>query len=780
MTISLPPRPTGFIDRVSEIDAIDEMLSSADIRLLTLTGAPGVGKTRLALEAAERVGDRFAQGVVVTDLSPLRDPTLMAPVLAQTIGLEDRGAAPGMERLRSYFEERSALLILDNFEHLLPAAPQVAELLVSCPEIKILVTSRSPLHLQWEQTLLVPPLRLPDPDHLPPIEALAAVPAVALFLQRARARQRETALTEQNARLVAELCVHLDGLPLAIELAAARMSVLPLPSIVDHLQDRLRLLQWEAPDVPDRHHSLQAAIAWSYDLLPEEEQRLFRHLGVFAGQVSLSAVRAVVGADDEEAAMEGLASLAEKSLISPGRQEGDNAGLCFGILETVHSFAREKLIEHDELQAAGRAHAQFFLDLAEHADAPLRTHGQRAWFLRLESEQDNVRIALRWLLNQAEYETALRLACALGYFWFARGHHAEGARWLEETLERAPHSDPSVRTKALLALGRILAMSGDQSRGMAVLEEARAHAHPERDAPAMVEALTYLGGCMLLAGQPDESRHVLHDALELGQRLGDHYHIGTAHFFLAGVAHVQGRYHDAALLYTEALTCYETAGNEQTASVTRAYLALTMGRLGDRAQAVALLNEVIELTRAFKDRWLLIVSVDATLILAGERLDADRRARLFGAVDPFRSAAGFSHSVWRRITAGSILDRVPDMIERDGAQAVYRAGRILSIDCTLEVTRSVLAELAEAPMGIETPRKDSGAPALLSKREWGVLRLVAAGCTNKEIAKELGISSSTVSYHLTSVFNKLGVDTRAHAVAVAARQWPSTDVARTI
>ncbi len=433
-----PAEPTPLVGRVHELDLIVRSLAAGDTRLLTLVGPAGVGKTRLAFAAAARLADdalgrsdRFRDGVALVDLTPVRDPELVPGAIARALGLLDVGGRAAMERVTDVLSERRQAVVLDNVEQVLPAAAlQVTDLLAACPGLALLVTSRVPLRVRWEQTLRVAPLPVPDSSApLPPLDVLLAIPAVALFVDRARARRADFVLKEQHAPLLAQLVTQLDGLPLALELAAARLDVLPLPTLVRRLADRLQLLATEAPDLPERQRSLEAAVGWSYDLLSEPEKRLFRCLGVFAGRVSLDAISAVVGVVaasgsvastgeartvlDNGRTLTQLLSLAESSLLLPPparpadetdetkvEEDDESEEPVFTLLETMREYAQERLDAAGELAAARRAHAHYYLELSERAAPALRGPDQRAWHLRLEREQDNLRAALRWLLDQ--------------------------------------------------------------------------------------------------------------------------------------------------------------------------------------------------------------------------------------------------------------------------------------------------------------------------------------------------------------------------------------------
>jgi DNA-binding CsgD family transcriptional regulator/tetratricopeptide (TPR) repeat protein len=530
----------------------------------------------------------------------------------------------------------------------------------------------------------------------------------------------------------------------------------------------VQTLQWDAQDLPDRQRSLQAAIGWSYELLPASEQRLFRHLGVFVGRVSLNAIEAVMGERDDEQTLLGTVSLAEKSLVLTARPEDDDTEPSFGMLETVRQFAREQLALCGELESAGRAHAQYFLELAERADPELRGQDQLAWYTQLESEHDNLRAALRWLLDQEEHDLALRLAGALGYFWFRRGYHAEGWRWLEEALSKAPDADPVIRSRALTMAGWLLTLNGDLPRSLVLLEDGLWLARQGDDRSAIARSLIYLGITTAYAGQLTESRCLLEEARQLADELQDDHLMGVALAFLAYLPWMQGDYQEAAALTSAALNHFQAVGNLASATIFQFTLALELQQLGDATRAMQLLQDGLRTSMAFKDRWHLSLGAEATLLFVGERAEAGQRARLLGAVDTLARATGTGPGMFDRVI-GQRLAGVRAQLEHEGLEAAYREGRSLSFAEIVDLALKLLQEASRPFTRPETPSGERAPESPLSAREQEVLQLVAEGLTSKEIGQQLFLSPRTVDHHLTSSFNKLGVETRAQAVAVAAR-----------
>jgi predicted ATPase/DNA-binding CsgD family transcriptional regulator len=783
--------PTPLVDRSHEVGTILRLLREDDVRLLTLVGPAGVGKTRLALAAVHRIetdgGDRFPDGVTLVDLTSVRDPALALSAIMYALGLQEIGGQPSLQRLAEALRGQQLLLVLDNVEQILPAvAAHFAELLEACPTLALLVTSRVPLQVRAEQTFRIAPLPVPDlSEPLPPLDALAAIPSVELFLQRARARQPHFRFSDQHAPLLARPTSQLDGLPLALELAAARTATLPLPLIAQRLGDRLRLLRWEAADAPVRQQSLEAAVGWSFELLNDDERRLFSCLGVFAGHVSLDAIVAVASGTDgqvgEEIALETLASLAEKSLVQAlgtgsmeDQSDEDHLEPAFTMLETMREYAEEQLVARGAGEAARRVHAHYFLALAEQADSQLRGHGQHSWYLRLERERDNLRVALRWLLDQddeAEREAALRLAGSLGLFWVLRGYHAEGLSRLEEALTKATWADLPARTRALTYAGLIHMHQRTLERAQDMLEEALTLAEESGDGLAAVEVLTYLGGRALYAKDMVESSRLLHEALRRGQELGDPFAIGSTLFWLGVRALEAGNVAEAAALEEVALRQFSRAGDLRAAGGVHGSLAVIFGQLNEPLRGVQHARAGLQIALTLRDRWLLRICARAALTLSGGRADPARQAQLLAAVERQTAqpdSAGIG--AYERWAADHGMSQLGEQLKQGDWDVAFRAGRALRFKEVAALALSLMDEVAQSPLQSGTVAVNNAAGSAagpLTARELEVLRLVAAGLSSKLIARELAIAPSTVNYHLATIFNKMAVDTRAQAVAVA-------------
>ncbi len=557
---TLPVQLTPLIGREHEVTAVVRLLRREKVRLVTFTGPGGTGKTRLALQVAsclrargaKELRDVFVGGVIFVSLASLNDPMLVIPTIARALGIRDNMGQPVFARLVEVLQQKQVLLLLDNFEQIVEAAPQVADLLTSCPQLKLLVTSREVLHVRSEHEFAVPPLALPDPAHLPKLAALARAPSVALFLQRAQAARPEFKLTPTNARAVAEICVRLDGLPLAIELAAARMKLLSPQALLARLDRPLNMLTGGARDVPARQQTLRNTIEWSYQLLDAREQRLFRWLSVFVSGCTLEAAEAICAGPDDEAGqvLDGVASLVDKSLLQRveqtggGSEEQEDQRLL--MLETIREYGRETLIASGEGHAARQAHAGYFLHLAEEAEPALKGPLLVAWLERLEREHDNLRTALQWALESGSAEVALRLGIALERFWVVRGQRNEGLAFLQRALAGSAEVAATIRARALLAAARLAFNQSNYDQGEILAQESLALFRELGDRRGIALSINRLGVAAWRRGDFRSARVLLEEDLALFREMGDRDRVAWSLFMHGLLDNKQGEYAGAS------------------------------------------------------------------------------------------------------------------------------------------------------------------------------------------------------------------------------------------
>jgi predicted ATPase/DNA-binding CsgD family transcriptional regulator len=847
--LSLPPPPLrervptvqGEVEQ--EVMAACAFLQRPDVRLVTLTGTGGIGKTRLALQLVTELLADFADGVYFVSLAPISDPDLVVPTIAQTLEIKETGARPLLDLLTAFLRDKHLLLVLDNFEQILPAAPHLTGLLTSCPHLTMLVTSRATLHVQGEHEFPVLSLAVPDLKHLPEPEALRQYAAVALFLQRAQATEPTFQLTTANARTIAEICIRLDGLPLVIELAAARSKLLSPQALLARLQHRLQVLTSGTQDAPTRQQTLRNTIAWSYDLLSAQEQRLFRQLSVFVGGCTLEAVEAICTALDgrTERILDGVASLLDKNLLQQAEHEAEETR--FMMLETIREYGLEALGASGEMEVTQQAHLQYYLQLAEEIAPKLFGAEQQRWSASLEREHANLRTALQYSLERKEVELTLRLSDALWWFWLDQSHLSEGRHWLELALSTREGGVTFTRANVLNGLGLLLLNLGDYEQTAKRCEESVALYRELGDTGGMAWPLHHLALVKLSQGECMSARALLEECLahfsEGGVKLGRAY----ALCHLAWIDSEQGEYDEARSRVEESLTLFRELEDNGGISDALFYLARVLFlSQGSKPAVHALLEECLALTR-YGDTQALLAQValsDGDLVTARSRIEeglAFSRAKgfrgditealvVFGQVTAAQgdyAAAqalyteslalakdlGFKRvipaalegvavvvaeqgeSVWaaRLWGAAEALREdmgtlIPPVYRADHERSVAAAGAQLGKNAFVGAWaegRAMTPEealAAQGPVTIPTPVPNeqlSPSPAKaavpypdgLTARQVEVLRLVAQGLTDAQIAEQLVISTYTVNNHLRWIRGKLGVTTRTAATRYA-------------
>jgi predicted ATPase/class 3 adenylate cyclase len=671
---NLPTQLTSFLGRQREIAEARQLL--VDGRLLTLTGPGGTGKTRLSLQIAADAGDRYPDGIYFVPLGTINDSDLVLPTIAQALGLVDPGTH-ALDRLADHIGGKCILLVLDNFEQVNDAAPQIAELLVRAPNISVLVTSRSPLRVYGEREYPVPPLGVPDPKHLPDLERFTTYESVALFVERAMAVRPDFAVSNANAPAVAEICVRLDGLPLAIELAAARVRVLSPLAIMERLGDRLRLLSGGSRDLPERQQTLRGAIAWSHDLLEGADQRVFARFSVFAGGATLDGVERVVFDPGEASdALDAMASLADKSLI---RQESEPDGESrFRMLSTIREFAAEKLGERGEAEELAGRHADWVLALVEAGAASVFGRDQKAILDRYEREHDNIRAALSRAVEHGHVEMAMRILAACWRFWQMRGYLAEAREQAERVLALPGSTEhPEARGAALEAAGGIAYWQADIVTARGWYAQALELARAGGDEAAIANAIYNMTFTFEMEHEDMvQSRALAEEAVAIYRRLGDEAGIGRALWGLANSYYFFRDFAGGVDIAREALEIFRRAGDRFMIGWSL-YILATYNMQLDRAAVRGGLEEALPLFTEIEDKSSYALIFDAFAALDWAEGNVNRAVRLHGYASATESVTGTGLAKMTRDFAGffpATLTSDPELA------AAFAEGQRLSLE----------------------------------------------------------------------------------------------------
>lgn len=682
---SLPVRPTPFIGRGTELAQIIKFLKTPGTRLVTLTGPGGVGKTRLALQAAAALAGHYADSIFFVDLAPILAPELAAGRIARSLGLKEGPARSPQDSISDHLRDRSCLLILDNFEQIIEAAGMVAELLAAVPSLDILVTSREALRLYGEQEYPVAPMSIPESSS--DQGDLTQYESVALFVRHAQLSYPNFRLTEENAKDVAEICIGLDGLPLAIELAASRTKTFPPRYLRGMIAESLDTLSGGLRDLAPRHQTLRGTISWSYDLLDEEEKRLFSRLAIFQGGLSLEAIQSVCQAGLQLDTLVGVESLVNKSLLR--RIEGAGSGPRFLFLDTIHQYASERLYEFGDTEAMQRRHAQYFAGVVEKAETELRGPDQERWSAQLREEYDNLRAALNWAFVGGEAELGLRLAGALAEFWYYEGPFAEGENWLRRarlTLEKMSDGtvSPGFRTKVYNGSGMLAFAIGDHTSGMQWNREALLIARREGDSLGQAWALFWLSAQMTI----DQDRYaegipLIEEALQLFQATGDQAGLAWGFNQLGELNRLVGHTAEAQEAYEASLAISQETGNKRREAIALLNLSYIVQAQGDYAQAesycLAGLKLLHELNLAYH-------SAIALSMLAGPLAaqgKAEAAATVLGAAEGIFERMSVTLQPADRVEIDNYIAQTRNILGPEAFAADWKAGHEMTLEQSL-------------------------------------------------------------------------------------------------
>ena len=765
---NLPVSRSSFVGREREILEVEAKLATS--RLLTLTGPGGSGKTRLALQVARGLIETYPDGVWLVELAPVSEEALVPKAVAEALKVPERPAEPLSDTLAEVLRDRQLLLVLDNCEHLLEAAALLVDaLLDSCPRVRILATGREALGVEGEIRWPVPPLPVPEPQVTPSPEEMEGYESMRLFVERARERDTTFSSSPHNAACVAEICRRLEGIPLAIELAAARVETLSIEQISERLEDSLKLLTRGGRTAMPRQQTLRGTLDWSHDLLSEDEKKLFRRLSVFAGGWTLEALEAVgVGGGVEEGeVLELLSGLVEKSLVVTSGS--DDGVVRHRLLEPIRQYALGKLEVSGEAEAARRAHATYFLSLAERAEPELMAEDPARWLAALGDEVGNFRAALSWSLDAGQgfsgerVETGLRLANALARFWHTQGPD-EGRRWLEKGLAHGAEVPLPVRAKALKEAGLVAVYEGDP-RSIPMLTEALDLYTEIGDQPGMLATVDNLGHALASHANPETAAAVKAEVEAMLAHSCDRAVAAHLAHFLGFAAAPSKDFDETRLRWKEALALYRELEDTRNVAQCLPSLGHLMLIFRDFEEAEKLFEEGLTLERRLKYKTVVFFHLIGLAAVATHRDRLRRAAKLYAASEALREAAGLSLKPIAKHSYDyeGYLATVRAGLDDPDFDAAWSEGLAMSLEQAIEYALSEEGSSATQPSSLSAPEH----PAGLTSREVEVLGLVSTGMTSAQIAAELFLSTRTVETHLTSIYHKLGVTSRAGATRFA-------------
>lgn len=758
---NLPLQLTSFIGREREIVEVKRLLAST--RLLTLTGAGGAGKTRLALQVASALTMQYPDGVWFIDLAPLNNAALVPQTITAVLGLRESANVSTLTLLTKYLHSRNGLVILDNCEHLVEACAQIADVLLhACSQLVVLATSREALNIAGEFAFRVPSLALPTLPNAP-IEELVQSEAIRLFVERATAAHTDFKLTHQNASTIAQICARLDGMPLAIELAAARVRSLSVEQIAARLDNRFRLLILGSRTASTRQQTLRATIDWSYGLLSEPERILFRRLSVFVGGWTLEAAESVCsdqfsGNNERNSAtkdwllntdiLDLLARLVSKCMVNTQNDIGR-----YHLHETIRQYGHEKLLESNEVERIQDRHLNYFYKLSEEGDANLHGAGEMVWLERLEQEHDNLRTAFEWAFSKNDPDACLKFATSMRWFLWVRGYLMEGSNSIMRAMEKSQGASKSARAQALLTFGFFMAILGEYQQADTSLKESIALFEELGNQIGVGSARHYLAISTGWQGDGVRKMALLEENLILWRSLGEKWWIAQT---------LSNFTPKSATFLNEALTIWKEIGNKRGLGRCLESLAGAMEMLGNYERALQLSTEALATLSQIGDKWSYAQCLLTSALVTAKLGRFESAARLLGAAEALRESMGYRLPIEEHDQQEQIVAMIRSDLDDSKFQSAWNAGRTMTLQQTTEY--AITEEQQRIALSnIAFPHESN----MLTAREAQVLRLVADGLSDAQVAKKLVISVRTVNTHLSSIYSKLDVKSRIAATRYA-------------